>query len=97
MLPPACPKVGVLVVPGQTVCELRSSAIHAASSASFYVPGSVVSICDSPAFSKAAEDERVDSNPDGLGCLRGLRSAFLFEAGMVLLGYGIWHLWHLAH
>jgi hypothetical protein len=83
-------------VPSQTVCELRSSAIHTASSTSFYVPGSVVSICDSPAFSRAAEDEGVDSNLDGLGCARGLRTAFLFEAGMVLMAYGVWHLWHLA-
>ena len=79
-------------MPSQTVCELRS---YTASSTSFYVPGSVVSICDSPAFSRA-EEEGVDSNPDGLGCARGLRSAFLFEAGMVLMAYGIWHLWHLA-
>jgi hypothetical protein len=37
------------------------------------------------------EDE---TNRDGLGGARGLRSAFLFEGGMILLAYGIWHLWH---
>ncbi len=85
-------------MPSQAFYEFRSPAVRtaAASSTSFFVPGNVVSICDSPVFSKAEDEGVVDSNPDGLGCLRGLRSAFLFEAGMVLLGYGIWHLWHLV-
>ena len=43
-----------------------------------------------------SEDESLESNSDGLGCVRGVRSAFLMEAGMVVLAYGIWHLWHLA-
>ncbi|MGA8087778.1 MAG: hypothetical protein WCA10_10750 [Terracidiphilus sp.] len=41
-------------------------------------------------------NEWSESNPDGLGCARGLRSAFLLEAGMLALAYGIWHFWHLA-
>jgi hypothetical protein len=38
----------------------------------------------------------VELNSDGLECARGVRTAFLFEAGMALLAYGIWHFWHLA-
>jgi hypothetical protein len=42
------------------------------------------------------QEESADSNADGLGCARGLRSAFILEAFLVLIVYGIWHLWHLA-
>jgi hypothetical protein len=38
----------------------------------------------------------VELNSDGLECARGVGTAFLFEAGMALLAYGIWHIWHLA-
>ena len=63
------------------------------------VPGNVVSICDSPAFSKSnedVEDVKIEANKDGLDCARGLRWAFILEAGMVVFGYGIWHLWHMV-
>jgi len=92
------PRVGVIVVPRQAVYEFRAPAVRtsAVSSASLFVPGTVVSICDSPAFSTTSVDERVESNRDGLGFARGLRSAFLLEAGVVVLAYGIWHLWHLV-
>ena len=92
------PQVGVVLVSSHIVYEFRVPAGRGASISanSFFVPGSVVSICDSPAFSAAGEHERAESNPDGLGCARGLRSAFLLEAGMFMLAYGVWHLWHLA-
>jgi hypothetical protein len=79
------------------VHQFRSPAVRtaAASSTSFFVPSNVVSICDSPAFARTSEDERGE-NRDGLGFARGLRSAFLLEASMVVLAYGIWHLWHLV-
>ena len=85
-------------MPNQTVYEFRSSAtVEAAVPASpFFVSDNVVSICDSPFFSKDALSERPEPNPDGLGCARGLRTAFLFEAGMMMLAYGIWHFFHLA-
>jgi hypothetical protein len=57
---------------------------------------SVVSISDSPAFSRTSEDQKVELNSDGLECARGIRAAFLLEACMVVLGYGVWHFWHLA-
>lgn len=89
---------GGVFVSTQTVCEFRTQAVQtsAASSNSFFVRGSVVSIEDASDFSRTAEDQRGESDPDGLGCARGLRSAFLLEAGMVVLAYVIWHLWHLA-
>ncbi|HMG88133.1 MAG TPA: hypothetical protein VK574_20545 [Terracidiphilus sp.] len=84
-------------MPNQTVYEFRSAAVREpAASAPFFAPDNVVSICDSPFFSRSTLNERPEPNPDGLGCARGLRSAFLFEAGMILLAYGIWHLCHLV-
>ena len=85
-------------MPRQAVYEFRAQSVRAAvaSSKAYFVPASVVSICDSPAFSKTSEDRMVELNSDGLECARGVRTAFLFEAGMVVLAYGIWHFWHLA-
>ncbi len=85
-------------MPNQTVYEFRSSAIieQTVPSAPFFASDNVVSICDSPFFSRNTLIERPESSPDGLGCARGLRSAFLFEIGMILLAYGIWHFFHLA-
>lgn len=92
------PQVEILVVPNQTVYEFRSSAIieHPVSSAPLFTSDNVVSICDSPFFSRNTLIERPEPNPDGLGCARGLRSAFLFEIGVILLAYGVWHIFHLA-
>ncbi len=85
-------------MPNQTVYEFRSSATVEPSvpPAPFFASDNVVSICDSPIFSRNTLTERPEPNPDGLGCARGLRSAFLFEIGMILLAYGIWHFLHLA-
>jgi len=68
----------------------------AASARSCFAAGIVVSICDSPAFLRPILEESDDSDPDGLGCARGLRSAFLLETFMFVIIYAIWHLWHLA-
>jgi hypothetical protein len=85
-------------VPNQTVYEFRSSAVREAvvSASAFFAAENVVSICESPVFSKKTTSESSESNYDGLGCARGLRTAFLFEAGMIVLAYGVWHFWHLA-
>lgn len=92
------PQVGVFFVPNQSVYEFRSSAARkpAVSAAPFFAPNNVVSICDSPIFTRNNLTEQPEPNPDGLGCARGLRTAFLFEAGMIVLAYGVWHFWHLA-
>jgi len=99
MLPPASTRRReIFAVPNQTVYEFRSSVtVHVAVQPSrFCASDNVVSICDSPYFSRDILTEQPESNPDGLGCARGLRTAFLFEAGMMMLAYGIWHFWHLA-
>jgi hypothetical protein len=85
-------------VSSQTVHEFRSGKVRFASSNSntYFVPGSVVSICESPAFTRPAKDPLTESDPDGLGCARGVRSAFLFEFAAALLVYGVWHLWHFV-
>ena len=85
-------------MPNQTVYEFRPAAVRqaAVSASSFFATNNVVSIRESPVFSRNTTSESAESHPDGLGCARGLRTAFLFEAGMILLAYGVWHFWHLA-
>jgi len=85
-------------VSSQPVLEFQSGKVRFASSNSnsYFVPGSVVSICDSPAFARPAKDPLTDSDPDGLGCMRGVRSAFIFEMGAALLVYVVWQLWHIV-
>ena len=85
-------------MPNQTVYEFRSAGVRetTVSASSFFATNNVVSIGESPVFSRNIPSESSESHPDGLGCARGLRTAFLFEAGMILLAYGVWHFWHLA-
>jgi hypothetical protein len=95
------PQVGVFIVSGHAVHQFRSPSVRAdrttaASSGSFFISGKVMLISDSPAFEQASYDEDSESNRDGLGCIRGLRSALLLEVGIGVLTYGFWHLWHLA-
>ena len=59
--------------------------------------GTVVSISESPSYTRVSEEASARSDADGLGCVRGLRAAFLLEAFAAATIYGIWHLWHLAH
>ena len=101
--PPACTlRVGV-IVPSHTVSEFHAPAfrIAASSSQSFFAP-SVVSIGDTSQFARAVDSRSIDvegsdANPDGLGLARGIRSAIVIQGCIFLMGYGIWHLWHLAH
>ena len=55
----------------------------------------VVSICDSPAFSREAEPEAAEPTRDGLNCARGIRAAFVLEGGLGLFLYALWHFRHL--
>ena len=75
--------------------EVRSAS--ASVSSSYSVRGNVVSIGDSPRFTGTARLDPHEIHRDGLACARGVRSAFILEAGMALLGCGAWLLWHLAH
>ena len=81
----------------QTVLEFQTGKVSYASSDSnsYYIPGNVVSICASPAFAGPARDPLTDSDRDGLGCIRGLRSALIAEFAAAVLFYGAWHLWHI--
>jgi len=49
-----------------------------------------------PDFLANNSTERPEPNPDGLGCARGLRTAFLFEGGMIALAYSVWYICHLV-
>jgi hypothetical protein len=85
-------------VRAQTLHEFRPTAARSAAVASdpVHIGASVVSICDSPAFSRKAKEELQDAHEDSLGAIRGLRAAFVLEGGMALLIYGVWQLAHLA-
>jgi hypothetical protein len=43
----------------------------------------------------ATSEPAIGPEDDGLGALRGLRSALLIQAAAALVFYGIWHFWHL--
>jgi hypothetical protein len=84
-------------VRAQPVFEFRPTAARAAAVAStaVYTNASVVSISDSPAFSRRLQEESQSADADGLGCARGLQAALVLEAGIGLLAYGVWHFIHL--
>lgn len=84
-------------MPSRTVFEFQPRTIQSVSlpPSAFCVSGTVVSICESRTYSPVQEDIE-DAHPDGLGCARGLRSAFALEAVTALLVYGIWQLWHIV-
>jgi hypothetical protein len=85
-------------VPAQTVFEFRPSAARSAAvSPHPIIAANVVSISQSPAFSREPIVESSDTNRDGLNCVRGIRAAFILEGGLGLLAYGIWHLIHVIH
>jgi hypothetical protein len=92
------PSGGGAVVRSQTVYEFHPTAVRTATSSprSSFVSGSLVSICDSPAYVRAIEEQRAASNRDGLGCVRGLCAAFVLEGGLALLLFAIRQLWHVA-
>lgn len=81
----------------QPVFEFRPIATRSSvASTEIFTGASVVSICDSPAFSRKAKEEWQVANQDCLGAVRGLGAALAVEGGMGLLIYGIWHLCHLV-
>jgi len=84
-------------VSNQTVLEFQSGKVSYAGgdANSYYIPSNVVSICASPAFAPTAKDTLTDSDRDGLGCVRGIRSALIAEFAAAVLLYGAWHLWHM--
>ena len=57
--------------------------------------GSVVSICDSPAFSRTIEPESTEPVRDGLGCARAIRAAFVLEGSLGAAIHAIWHFRHV--
>jgi len=84
-------------VPTQTVFEFepRSARSTAVAPKPSFVSCNVISICDSPAFSRAPETESAEPTRDGLGCARAIRAAFVLEGGFGLAIYAIWHFRHL--
>jgi hypothetical protein len=84
-------------VPTQTVFELepRSARSTAVAAKLPFVSCNVISICDSPAFSRAIETESSEPTRDGLGCARAIRAAFVIEGGFGLAIYAIWHFRHV--
>jgi hypothetical protein len=88
-------------VPTQTVFEFESTSARSTAVApkplagkSSLLSSNVVSICDSPAFSRATESESWEPTRDGLGCARAIRAAFVLEGGFGLAIYAIWHFRH---
>jgi len=83
-------------VPTQPVFEFRSAPAKPARA--FRQPsrraGNVVSICDSPAFSRVIEPDSTEPVRDGLGCARAIRAAFVLEGS---LGFAIYAIWHFRH
>ena len=55
----------------------------------------IVSISDSPAFSRVIEPESSEPVRDGLGCARAIRAAFVLEGSMGVALYAIWHFRHV--
>jgi hypothetical protein len=83
-------------VPTQTVFELepRSARSTAVAPKPSFVSRNVISICESPAFSRPTETESAEPTRDGLGCARAIRAAFVLEGGFGLAIYAIWHFRH---
>ena len=83
-------------MPTQTVFEFQPTAARSRcyASKSSTVTNNVVSICDSPAFSREAEPGSAEPIRDGLGCARAIRAAFVLEGGVGLAVYAIWHFRH---
>lgn len=80
----------------RSIHEFHSAAAQTATALPSTSLATVISIADSPNFVRAVENPQ-KSDADGLACVRGFRAAFLLEGSLVLLAYGIWHVWHLLH
>lgn len=78
------------------VYQSQSASVHSAGIAGTYqMPGNVISICESPAYTRAAVLDSSETDRDGLGAVRGAWAAIILEAGMFLFGYALWQAWHL--
>ena len=89
--------VGVSVVSSRVIYRSQSRAVRSATvSGSNSVRGNVVSIGDARRTACTTKPDPLEIDCDGLACARGVRSAFILEAGMALLGCAAWLLWHLA-
>jgi hypothetical protein len=78
------------------IYEFRSAALRRASALPRAALATVVSIGNS-APGQAIRNRQSEADGDGLDCARGVCAAFVLECGMVLLSYGLWHLWHVIH
>jgi hypothetical protein len=83
-------------VPTQSIVQFepRSARSTAFAPKPSIVSLNVVSICDSPAFSRVTESESAEPTRDGLGCARAIRAAFVLEGCFGLAIYAIWHFRH---
>ena len=80
------------------IYKSQSAAVHSIStSASGLERANVVSIVDSPEFSRIGKLDLHEMHRDGTACARGVGSAFLLEVGMAVLGCAVWVVWQLAH
>lgn len=96
----ACVELGRFIVSSHTILEIQPDidlSVSSASTSTYFVPASVIPISRSSEFGKLSANDLRDSNPDGLGCARGIRTAFLLEAGIAVIAYSVWHLWHVVH
>jgi hypothetical protein len=82
-------------VPTQPVFQFRPAPSTPARISPKPTNASVVSICDSPAFSRVIEPESDEPVRDGLGCARAIRAAFVLEGSLGLALYAIWHFRHV--
>ena len=84
-------------MPTQPVFEFRPAPAETArlSPKPARVKAPIVSICDSPAFSRVIEPESDEPVRDGLGCARAIRAAFVLEGSVGLAVYAIWHFRHV--
>ena len=84
-------------MPTQPVFEFRSAPATPAPASPRLsrATGNVVSICDSPAFSRVIEPDATEPVRDGLGCARAIRAAFVLEGSLGAALYAIWHFRHV--
>ena len=84
-------------MPTQPVFEFRPAPAEMArlSPQPARVKCTVVSICESPAFSRVIEPDADEPVRDGLGCARAIRAAFVLEGSAGLAIYAMWHFRHI--
>lgn len=81
----------------RSIYKIHSAAIEISPGSARRTLAPVVSICNSPAYTRSVEAQPTYLDEgNGLDCVRGVCSAFVLEGGLALLVYGVWHLWHLV-